>query len=120
MAAKPDVARAVLLYRRLDRLQPDRWQVNTLFFAVDCRPPLRLHPWLRTQGGRAPGARAHVAMLLRAHAVVAALDRTRRHDMIFPLLAQPVLEEYLAIASSGVPPKRNASGIRTSCRSRLT
>jgi asparagine synthase (glutamine-hydrolysing) len=38
-------------------------------------------------------------MLLRAQAVTAAHDRTRSHDMIFPLLAQPILEACLAIAS---------------------
>lgn len=91
--------RQTLRYWRLDRTKPMRWRTNHDLLASNCRPPLRVHPWLIAPAGRLSGSRAQIVMLLGAHAVLAAHDRVREADMVFPLLAQPVLEACLAIAS---------------------
>lgn len=84
-------------YAARDRQSPDRWERDPRFLAPDFQPVLATHPWLASPRGRRAGARAHVVMLLRAHAVAAAHPRARRHIMQLPLLAQPVVETCLAI-----------------------
>ncbi|WP_454882593.1 asparagine synthase-related protein [Sphingomonas oryzagri] len=49
--------------------------------------------------GLRPGARAHVAGLLRIQSIIDVHDRMGEGGMLFPLLAQPVLEACLAIPS---------------------
>jgi asparagine synthase (glutamine-hydrolysing) len=94
-----EVAHQTRAYLKMERTSPTRWRASHDLLATDCRPSFAGHPWLDSPRRRLAGSRAQVVMLLRAQAVTAAHDRTRSHDMIFPLLAQPILEACLAIAS---------------------
>lgn len=78
--------------------RPDRW-IETERFLGPRRASLMLHPWLERRPSPRPGARAHVALLLRAHTIIDALDRARDRPMLFPLMAQPVMEACLGIPS---------------------
>lgn len=91
------VLRQTVRYARLDGDQPDRWTRDTRLLSADVRPPPGAHPWLAAPRRRSAAARAHIVMLLRAHAVAAAHDRARRHGMLLPLLAQPVVEACLSV-----------------------
>lgn len=86
-------------YAARDRLWPNRWRTEPLFLQKDSRPQLESHPWLDRPKGGLPGARAHIASILRAQAVTSGVERARTHDVIFPLLSQPVLEACLAVPS---------------------
>lgn len=91
------VLRQTFRYAARDRQRPDRWTRDISFLARDCRPMLEPHPWFAAPAGRRAGRRAHIVLLLRAHAVAAAHERARRHAMQLPLLAQPVVETCLEI-----------------------
>lgn len=77
----------------------DRWPFSYDFLSRDCRPQLALHSWLIAPRKRLPGRRAHIGMLLRAHAVTGAHARSRASNMVFPLMARPVIEACLAVPS---------------------
>ena len=103
-----------------DRRRPERWTFDASFLAPDVRPSLEPHPWLTTSIGRRAGRRAHIVMLLRAHAVATAHERARRDGMQVPLLAQPVLEACLAIpAWRWIEGGRDRAAARTAFADRL-
>lgn len=87
-----------LRYRLRHYRFPHRWLEDTQFLG-SCRPAPAPHPWLDNPQTVRPGARAHVALILRARAVLDALDRSQARVMLFPLLAQPVVETCLSIPS---------------------
>ncbi|MES2338760.1 MAG: asparagine synthase-related protein [Pseudomonadota bacterium] len=90
---------ATLRYRGNDNSRRIRWRQDRSFLTPGSVPPVAPHPWLdRPTSGR-PGSRAHIVLLLRAHSVVATLERARDRPMLFPLLSQPVVETCLRIAS---------------------
>jgi asparagine synthase (glutamine-hydrolysing) len=98
-ATRWDLLRHTHRYARKHRQGLARWPATPDLLDRDCRPALAPHPWLNGPVDFLAGSRAHIVMLLRAHSVMAAHDRSRTHDMIFPLLAQPVLEACLACPS---------------------
>lgn len=98
-ASSRQILTAGLRYWRTDRQRPVRWLSDTSFLAASAIPRLVPHPWLARPPGSRPGTRAHIAAILRAHAVTATLERARTGRMLFPLLAQPVMEACLAIPS---------------------
>lgn len=89
--------RQTLNYAALDRRRPGRWTIDPRFLSRDWHPNFEPHPWLVAGPDRRAGRRAHIVMLLRAHGVIHAHARARRHAMQTPLLAQPVMEACLAI-----------------------
>lgn len=92
-------ALAAWRYWRADRARPVRWRQDRTLLAPDVVPPLRPHPWLERPPRSRPGTRAHIVAILRAHAVIATLERARDGRMLFPLVAQPVVEACLRIPS---------------------
>lgn len=65
--------------------------------AVPARPDD--HPWLREDAPLLPGSRGHIRSLMVAHAHMHGADRQRFAPLVFPLLAQPVVELCLRIPS---------------------
>lgn len=96
-ASTREILVAAVRYWRTDRRRPVRWTQDASFLRRDAIPALDPHPWLARPTHSRPGTRAHIAAILRAHAVVATLARAQDGRMLFPLLAQPVLEACLAI-----------------------
>lgn len=95
---RANVFALALRYAIRDRRRPNRW-IKVPDFLGPRTPAMDLHGWLQRPPGTRPGARAHVTFLLRARAIIDALGRADRLDMIFPLLAQPVMEACLRIPS---------------------
>ncbi|URW75889.1 asparagine synthase C-terminal domain-containing protein [Sphingomonas donggukensis] len=97
-ASLSKVALSAARYALRHRLHPIRWRADGSLLMPGTRPPLAPHPWL-TKARLQPGQRAHIALLLRGHDVIADIERARRRTMIFPFLAQPVIELCLRIPS---------------------
>lgn len=57
------------------------------------------HPWLEAPAGKLPGAIAHVRMLTRAHGNDGFHSRWAEPPSVAPLLAQPIMEQCLAVPS---------------------
>ncbi|MDQ1158937.1 asparagine synthase (glutamine-hydrolyzing) [Sphingomonas sp. SORGH_AS 950] len=88
--------------RALDRHRPFRWQVDSRFLlpaqvqSVGTTPD---HTWLTPRSGTMPGRMAHVALVAAGESYLATLDALRAAPAVAPLLAQPVVEVSLQIAS---------------------
>lgn len=89
--------RAMLPHRRnyrwrndLSFLRPDLFEAEDL---------LTDHPWLSPPPGILPGSAGHVALLLYIQNHLDGFGRERDHDVIAPLLSQPVVETCLRIPS---------------------
>jgi asparagine synthase (glutamine-hydrolysing) len=75
-----------------------KWHTNRDFLACD-PPPSDPHPWLLPPDDALPGQSEHVEGLLLIQDFLDAAERSHRYDMIYPLLAQPVVEFCLGIPS---------------------
>jgi asparagine synthase (glutamine-hydrolysing) len=89
---------AAHLARRLCRQAVVRtdWVADDQFLARHARLRPDPHPWLDLPADAPAGLRAHVSALLRIHPVLDAHDRVADHQMIFPLLSQPVMQWCLS------------------------
>lgn len=96
------VSRALRTYR--GRHSPYAWRTETRFLTPEAiagsrarhREALR-HPWLNPPVDTVPGKKVHVANLLRLQNFVEGPPRDRPMGVIYPLLAQPVMELCLGI-----------------------
>ena len=82
-----------------EKTRAKTWPATARFLSRDAGVPFGGHPWLAVPTGTPAGTRAHIAGLLRIHPVLDAHDRIADHDVLFPLLSQPVMEACLAIPS---------------------
>lgn len=98
-APLPTVALSAMRYRLRQRRRPRRWRTDGSLLRPDSRPALEHHPWLDGIAVERAGTRAHVAAVLRGQEVVGGVARAQQRRMLFPLLAQPVLETCLAVPS---------------------
>ena len=78
-----------------------RWHADNLFLAFPAPVilPDRCHPWLEVPPGGLPGSAGHIAQLLQIENHLEGFARARDGRMLFPLLAQPLVETCLGIAS---------------------
>jgi asparagine synthase (glutamine-hydrolysing) len=109
------------LRRALSALWRDRrWQPDDSLLADASGTPARRHPWLELERPLWHGRWGHIAALLRAQTVMHAHERAWSHDMVFPLLSQPVMEFCLSIPSwCWVDRGRDRSVARDAFRTRL-
>jgi asparagine synthase (glutamine-hydrolysing) len=76
-----------------------RWQGDFRYLSVTDVALSTNHPWLEAPIGALPGAQARVASLIRTQNHVDGHARTAFAPVMFPLLAQPVVEACLAVPS---------------------
>lgn len=93
------VARHAVQRALLDVVRPQSWPSTSAFLGPALCPPLALHPWLHRPQGMLPGSRTHIASILRIMPLIDAFDRAVEPGLVFPLMAQPIVEACLAIPS---------------------
>lgn len=78
-----------------------RWHADNLFLAFPAASilPDASHPWLQVPPSGLPGSAGHIAQLLQIENHLEGFARARDDKMLFPLLAQPLVETCLGIAS---------------------
>lgn len=92
-----DVTRRGLRQVRRSRVTPP-WPRAVTFLAPGRLPEAPpLHPWLIEPAGALPGKRSHIRSIIAAQAHLDGFDRHAIAPSAFPLLAQPVVEDCLAI-----------------------